>query len=188
VSAAGGLYLQVTDQRPKGHPPTADECREMGKLLTDIGRRTADVGIPLGYHNHMGALGQSPEEIARVLDAADPRYVTLELDIAHYYQAGGDPAQAVRDHKGRLLFLHIKDVERTDAGGGYRFVELGGGRVDIPAVFAALNETGFDGWAVVELDGTRDNKQTPREANAISKEYLEGLGFDVHAGGAARQG
>jgi inosose dehydratase len=180
VRAAGGLYLQVTDQRPKGHAPTPDECRDMGKLLTEIGRRTADVGIPLGYHNHMGALGQSPEEIDRVLDAADPRYVKLELDIAHYYQAGGDPARAVRDHKGRLLFLHIKDVERTDSAGGYRFVELGRGTVNIPAVFAALKETAFDGWAVVELDSVRDKTRTPSEANATSKEYLSRLGFDVH--------
>ncbi len=181
VQAAGGKYLQVTDTRPKGRAPTADECREMGKILTEIGRRTADVGIALGYHNHMGALGQSPEEVARVLDAADPRFVKLELDVAHYFQAGGDPAKAVRDNKGRLLFLHIKDVERLDDKGGYRFVELGRGSVDLPALFAALEATSYSGWAVVELDSVPDKARTPKEANAISKTYLEKLGYDVAA-------
>ncbi len=187
VQAAGGKYLQVTDQRPKGRAPTADECREMGKILTEIGRRTADYGLPVGYHNHMGALGQSPDEVARVLDAADHRYVKLELDVAHYFQAGGDPAKAVRDNMGRLLFLHIKDVENTDGGSGYRFVELGRGRVPLPDLFKALEETSFDGWAVVELDAVPDKAKTPREANAISQRYLRGLGYDIAADGAPRR-
>jgi inosose dehydratase len=179
VQAAGGKYLQVTDQRPKGRAPTADECRQMGAILTELGRRTIDLGVALGYHNHMGALGQSPIEIARVLDAADPRFVKLELDIAHYFQAGGDPAKAVRDNKGRLLFLHIKDVERLDATGGYRFVELGRGVVDIPGLFAALEGISYNGWAVVELDSVTDKTETPKAANLISRSYLEGLGYDV---------
>ena len=80
---------------------------------------------------------------------------------------------------GRLLFLHIKDVEKTDNKGGYRFVELGRGRVDFPAIFQALNDTSFDGWAVVELDSVPDKARTPKEANGMSKKYLEVLGYDV---------
>ena len=143
----------------------------MGHLLTEIGRRSADVGILLGYHNHMGALGQSPEEVARVLDAADPRLVRLELDTAHYQQAGGDPAEAVRQHADRLLFLHIKDLDMSD-----RFVELGRGRVNFTAVFAALDAIGFDGWGVVELDSVPDGARTPKESGAIARRYLEAAG------------
>jgi sugar phosphate isomerase/epimerase len=43
-------------------------------------------------------------------------------------------------------------------------------------VFAALNATGFDGWAVVELDAVPDAARTPRESGAISRRYLEALG------------
>jgi inosose dehydratase len=166
---AGGRYLQIIDDRPQGRPPTADDYRHMGELLTEIGRRTADLGIPLGYHNHMGALGQSPEEITRVLDAADPRYVRLLLDVAHYKQAGGDPAAAVRQHAGRLLFLHIKDLA------GDRFVELGRGSVDLKALFAALDEIRYDGWGVVELDSVTDPAETPKESGAIARRYLESI-------------
>lgn len=176
---AGGLYLQVVDERPVGRSPSPDDFRRMGRLLTEIGRRTADLGIPLGYHNHMGNLGQAPDEVRRVLESADPRFVKLELDIAHYRQAGGDPAEAVRRYADRLLFLHIKDVESPVVGGGpdsYRFVELGRGRVNLPAVFAALAEVRFTGWAVVELD----RSETPRESGAISRKYLtETLGLEV---------
>jgi len=176
---AGGLYLQVTDERPAGRQPTPQDYRRMGWALTELGRRTADVGVPLALHPHMGALSQAPDEIARVLDASDPRLVRLELDIAHYAQGGGNPVEAVRNYPGRLLFLHIKDVESPVPGGkpdSYRFVELGRGKVDVPGVFAALKSVGFDGWAVVELDEVPDKARTPKESAEISKEYLRQIG------------
>jgi len=101
-------------------------------LLTDLGRRSADLGVALGYHHHIGALGEKPDEVARILDAADPRFVRLILDTAHYQHAGGNPAEAVRNHAGRLLLLHIKDVQSPvpgDAATSYRFVELKASRI-----------------------------------------------------------
>lgn len=178
----GGLYLQVLDERPDGREPAAADYRRMGRLLTEIGRRTADLGIRLGYHNHMGFLGQHPDEVARVLDAADPEFVHLQLDTAHWQAAGGNPADAVRQYADRLLFLHLKDLERPIPGGApdsYRFVELGQGSVDLPAVFAELDRIDFDGWAVVELDPREDSQRTPRESAVLSRQYLESRGFST---------
>lgn len=176
----GGLFLQVTDERPPGREPSAEDYRRMGWALTELGRRTADIGVTLALHPHMGALSQSPGDIRRVMDASDSRLVRMELDVAHYAQGGGDPAEAVRTYAGRLLFLHIKDVESPVPGGGpesYRFVELGRGRVNLPAVFEALKGVGFDGWAVVELDEVPDSARSPKESAEISKQYLRGLGL-----------
>jgi inosose dehydratase len=176
----GGLYLQVTDERPAGREASADDYRRMGWALSELGRRTADIGVTLALHPHMGALSQSPADIRRVMDASDSRLVRLELDVAHYAQGGGDPAEAVRSYAGRLLFLHIKDVESPVPGRGpesYRFVELGRGRVNLPSVFDALKGIGFDGWAVVELDEVPDGARSPKESAEISKKYLRGLGL-----------
>jgi inosose dehydratase len=180
LQKVGGLYLQVTDERPAGREPVAEDYRRMAWALTELGRRTADIGVPLALHPHMGALSQSPTEIARILDAADPRLVRLELDIAHYAQGGGNPVQAVREYATRLLFLHIKDVESPVPGGkpdSYRFVELGRGKVDVRGVFAALQSVGFDGWAVVELDEVPDRARSPKDSAEISKQFLRGLGL-----------
>ncbi|HEV2195094.1 MAG TPA: sugar phosphate isomerase/epimerase [Candidatus Acidoferrum sp.] len=177
VHDVGGLYLQVTDDRPKDRAITSADYVRLGKLITEIGKRTADLGVSLGYHNHMGTLGQSPEEVDQILQAADPRYVKLELDIAHYVQGGGDPVKAIEKYHDRLLFLHIKDVESlpnpSNPKRNYRFVELGRGRVDLPGVFEALHKVNFRGWAVVELDAVPDKSRTPKECGAISKKYLE---------------
>ena len=177
VHDVGGLYLQVTDERPKDRAITAADYKRLGRLITEIGKRTADLGIPLGYHNHMGSLGERPEEVDQILQATDPRYAKLELDVAHYFQGGGDPVKAIEKYSDRLLFLHIKDVEpapgNADAKRPYRFVELGRGKVNLPAVFDALHKVNFRGWAIVELDVVPDKARTPKESGAISKKYLE---------------
>ena len=185
VHDVGGHYLQLTDSaRPKGHKPESADFKQLGRVLSEIGKRAIDLGVPVGYHNHMGSLGEAPDEVDRIMQAADPRYVKLELDIAHYQQGGGDPAHAIRQYHDRLLFLHIKDVEglstSDERGRTYRWVELGRGRVDLAAVFAALNEVKFRGWAVIELDSVPDKSRTPKECALLSKKYLEDkLGLKV---------
>ena len=184
VREVGGLYLQVTDERPKRAIVPADFER-MGKLLTEIGKRTADLGVALGYHNHMNNLGERPEEVRAVLGAADPKFVKLELDTAHYQMGGGDPIAAVKEYRDRLLFLHIKDLETPipgatgDLSRSYRFVELGRGKVNLKGVFDALNAVGFKGWAVVELDRVPDDARTPKESAVIAKQYLEKIGLKI---------
>ena len=168
---AGGMYLQILDNRPKGRVALPDDYKQMGKALTELGKRTADLGIPLGYHNHMGSLGERPEELDQIMSASDPRYVKLELDIAHCFQGGGDPAKAIEKFRDRLLFVHLKDVEHVSKS-IYRFVELGHGLVDVPAVFESLQKINFRGWAVVELDEVPPNAHSPKEAAAANKEYL----------------
>src|SRR5258705_3824693 len=41
-SDVGGRYLQVIDQRPSGRDPAPDDFKRMGRLLTEIGRRSAE--------------------------------------------------------------------------------------------------------------------------------------------------
>jgi inosose dehydratase len=186
VKDCGGLYLQVIDERPKGRAITQDDFTYMGKLLTEIGQRAADMGIGLGYHNHMNALGETPKEIAAVMAASDPKFLRLELDIAHYLQGGGDPIEAVKQYGDRILFLHIKDVispvpgDTKEPSRSYKFVELGQGKVDIPGVLKALKALPFHGWAIVELDAVPVPNRTPKESLEISKKYIqEKLGLTV---------
>jgi inosose dehydratase len=164
---AGGLYLQLIDERPKGREVAAGDHERLGHLLTEIGKRTSTLGIPIAYHPHLGSIGEKPADIDRVLSASDPRYVHLLLDVAHYQAGGGDPVAAIGKYADRLLLLHIKDLREK------QFVELGRGTVDLRGVFAALRDVRFSGWAVVELDSVPDKKGTPRESAKISKRYLE---------------
>ena len=172
---AGALYMQliaataVPDQTFSG-----DQYKLQGEIFTEIGKRIADYGVELGFHNHMNSVGQAPEAIDAILAASDPNYVHLLLDVAHYLQGGGDPAAAIRKYDRSILFMHFKDVKNAPNTSGYEWVELGRGRVDFPGVIAALHQIHFRGWGVVELDRVPNGETfTPKEANALSLHYLE---------------
>ena len=178
VAALGGRYLQVVSNRPKDRAPTADEFKALGALLNEIGKRSAEIGPRLVYHNHMHAFGESPDEVARVLELTDPKYVSLLLDIAHYGQGGGDPAAAVRRHKDRLAVVHLKDVISPlpgytgEARNSYKFVELGQGKIDVPAAVKALREVGYAGSLIAELDAPPYPGQTAKGCAATNKAYI----------------
>jgi inosose dehydratase len=184
VRDAGGKYLQVIDERPKGRAVTADDYRRLGRLLTELGKRTAGAGVPLVYHHHMNSTGEKPHEVAAVLDAADKKHVRLLFDVAHYQQGGGDPVAALRKYREWIDVVHLKDVRDTltvagGTGATYEFVELGRGRVDMPGVFTALRDIGFDKWAIVELDRVPDAGGTPKQSAEMNKKYLADHGFTM---------
>lgn len=171
---AGGHFLQLVASGAKPSQTfTAADYNLQGELFTEIGKRIADYGIKLGFHNHMNTVGQPPEAVDAILEASDPNYLFLELDVAHYLQGGGDPAAAIRKYGRRILFMHFKDVKNSPNPSGYEWVELGKGRVDFPAVFAALHAVNFRGWGIVELDRVpTGDSLSPKDANASSLRYL----------------
>ncbi len=180
----GGLYLQATDgARAKVGVNDLDDFKKLGQRLTEIGKRTfGEHGIKLGFHNHMNNLGERREEFDRIMEATDPKHVWALLDIAHMQAAGGDPVKLTRDYIDRLIYPHFKDVVIHPSGPAgldgkpprpkYDFVELGQGKVNIPAVLQIMKDYRFKGWIIIELDKSPTGR-TPKESAAISKKYVE---------------
>ncbi len=173
VKALGGNAMQVTNSLRKNNvAPTAEELKKLTRVMNEIGKQTADLGVQTVYHNHMNQWGETPEEVDIIVQEMNPKYVKLLLDIAHYKQGGGEPHEAVLKYKDILHSLHLKDTKPVESKSGYKFVELGQGRVDVPAVFAALKKVKFKGWAVVELDGVPDPDKSPKVCAEINKKYI----------------
>ena len=179
VKALGGTSIQLTNSLRKNNiPPTADELARLAVAMNEIGALTKEIGIQATYHNHMNQYGETPEEVDALVMAMNPAYVRLLLDVAHYHQGGGNPAEAVLKYQKVLHSLHIKDVECPIKGDSnpksYKFVELGQGNVDLLGVFAALDKIKFSGWAIVELDAVPDKAKLPVQCAQISKDFLQG--------------
>ncbi len=180
----GGLYLQATDgARAKEGVNPADDYRKLGRRLNEIGKRTfGEYGIKLGYHNHMNNLGERRDEYDRIMNATDPKNVWALVDIAHMETAGSDPVKFMRDYLNRLVYPHFKDVVIHPSGPAgldgkaprpkYDFVELGQGKVKIPAVLQIMKDFRYRGWIIIELDRAPAGR-TPKESAAISKQYVE---------------
>ncbi|MBO6013875.1 MAG: sugar phosphate isomerase/epimerase [Oscillospiraceae bacterium] len=97
------------------------------------------------------------------------------VDLAHIKIAGEDPAEFIRKAGDRVGVVILTDTCFEDkdevwkgpapafprTGATQVFKDLGQGSVDLCAVFAALKEVGFDGWATV------DNRQTRQVSRGI---------------------
>ncbi len=171
VRDAGGQFIQVIDERPKRRI-VPDDFKRLGGLLSNLGRRTADVGVPLVYHNHMNSLGENPEEIDNVLASTDPQRAALLLDIAHYHQGGGDPVAAINRYYERIRLVHLKDVVKIQEPPGYRWVELGRGVVHVKECVDALVKNNFSSWAIVELDRVVDPAGSPKTSAEANRDYV----------------
>lgn len=194
--AAGGAY-QAPGGRARlaaaGHVTPADgltarEARTLADTLTSVAEVTLQEGVRSCFHNHVGTVVETEEEIERLLASTDAALVFLGPDTGHLAWAGVDPVELCRRHADRILTLHLKDVDAdvcrrgreegwdyaTFAGNGV-FAELGEGGVDVPGLLALLRERGFDGWLIVETDVPR--RPTALESAIVSRRYLLGLGL-----------
>ena len=179
VKALGGSAIQMTNSlRKRGEIPTTEQLKRLAEVMNKIGQQTADMGVQAVYHNHMSQWGETPEEVDVLVQSMNPKYVKLLLDIAHYKQGGGKPEEAVIKYKDIIHSLHLKDTmsplpDNIDPK-SYKFVELGRGNVDVPAVFKALKKIDFQGWGIIELDGVPDKEKTPLSCATTNRDYIVG--------------
>ena len=172
VKALGGTSIQLTNSlRKKGVKPEEKDLIRLAEVMNEIGAQTKKLGIQATYHNHMDQFGETPEEVDLLVQHMDPSKIKLLLDVAHYFQGGGNPADAVLKYQKVLHSLHVKDVRQTEPR--YRFVELGQGKVNLEEVFANLDKIKFKGFAIVELDAVPDPGKTPLSCAQTSKQFLK---------------
>lgn len=171
---ATSLVLAAGSRRPEPYTK-AGQWRGMARVFNDIARRAADLGLITALHPHTGTLIETRAEIDAILDAIDPNLVFFAPDTGQIAKAGDDPIAALQAYKRLLRHIHLKDYGGGKVTGYAGYTPVGGGVVDIPAIFDILEETEFDDWVTVELDSTADVPRPPREAAAMSKRYLEKL-------------
>jgi inosose dehydratase len=196
--AAGGFegYVAASGKHRKqvaGHVGPADgltpaEFQQFADTMNQVGELTLQEGVRSCFHNHVGSVIETGDEMERLLALVDPALVFLGPDTGHLAWGGVDAADFCQQHAARIKTLHVKDVNAAvlargmTAGWDYDtfaqnglFAELGEGCIDFPAIFSALRVAGFAGWVIAETDVTQ--KPTALESVTISRECLRRLGL-----------
>jgi inosose dehydratase len=146
------------------HRRSLDE-HEWSTLLANLDRiadATARRGAVTALHPHVGTVVERAEEVARVLRGST---VGLCVDTGHLLAGGTDPVALVREDPGRVVHVHLKDLDAALAAevraGRLAYAEaiprglftpLGQGGVDVSALVRTLIDAGYDGWFVLEQD------------------------------------
>lgn len=115
-----------------------------------------ELGVQIAFENVWNGFLLSPLEAARYVDAFESPLVGWYMDVGNVVNFGW-PEQWIRVLGKRVLKLDIKEFsrkKRDDEGLWKGFeVEIGEGDCGWPAVMAALDEIGYEGWASAEVGG-----------------------------------
>ncbi|SNS99109.1 myo-inosose-2 dehydratase [Tropicimonas sediminicola] len=150
-------------QRPK---LGRDDVLAYAAKLSELARWSADQGVVLSYHHHMGSMIEDAEDIDWLMEGSDPA-LTLLYDTGHLHFAGADPLAVLDKWGDRIHHVHFKDVRQPvidriraedrsflDAVAGGAFTVPGDpeGSIDFQAVTDRLKAMDYAGWIVVEAE------------------------------------
>jgi len=146
------------------------------------GATTAQIATVLKHPVQQGpllaaALAQCERSLARLCDWLEPARLCLEtveapafdfvlplverynvsicLDVGHMVWQGGGELAFLERHAGRIGEIHLHDARRESAGEHERLVDhlpLGEGQIDYLALLRKLQEIGFAGAVILELN------------------------------------
>ncbi|MFW3614548.1 myo-inosose-2 dehydratase [Billgrantia antri] len=140
------------------------DWRRLTEGLNVVGDYLKEQGVHLAYHHHLGTVVESQEDVERMLDNTQD-CVGLLLDLGHLCGAGGDPLAIAKRYAPRVVHVHCKDVrfgvlrelrnrDKSFLDGVLDglFTVPGDGDIDFLPTLAHLQETGYEGWLVVEAE------------------------------------
>ncbi len=149
---------------------TLDDWKRWGERFNVAGEKARAAKLWLAMHNepeHQKLIdGKVPFEV--FVEATDPRYVHLQLDVGNMTMGGGDPLAFLKRYAARIASFHIKDVVPDRTGD----TELGKGNVNFATILAAVPDPDSKTF-FVEQEGPKDSLASAKE----DFEYLSRLNF-----------
>lgn len=138
----------------KGALTTRQEMEFVGDVLRELAPEAEKAGIVLGLENTISA-----EDNVRIMERSRSNAVLVYYDVGNSTNNGFDVVKEIRWlGKARICQMHLKDNPHY----------LGEGKIDFPAVVAAMADIDFAGFA---------NLETSSPSGSVSDDMRRNLGF-----------
>jgi sugar phosphate isomerase/epimerase len=155
----------------KGLSPTGEFTQQAleskAKMLDAAGKRCADQGLVLAYHNHQPEFRNHAAEELGLLKNTDPKLVFLMLDIGHAWMANPDAIDVFAAHSQRCYGLHVRDFHNRVS------VPLGQGEFPLKKLAAVVRQTGWSGWLIDEEERPNDPDKPGMKATGPSRKTMK---------------
>jgi L-ribulose-5-phosphate 3-epimerase len=127
---------------------TPAEMDFVGDALKELGPDAQKAGVILGLEDTISA-----KDNVRIVERSQSPAVLTYYDVGNSTQNGFNVVEEIRWlGKDRICEMHLKDNPHY----------LGEGKIDFPAVIAAMTAIGFDKWAELETDAPKELKSDMR--------------------------
>ena len=157
-----------------------DEFVEYCKKINDISNRLSDEGIPMSYHEHMGTIIQTENDVDRFMNNTNQNTFLL-YDTGHLLFAEANYERVLTNYISKINHVHCKDIRQNILENSLKndlsfresfldgvFTVPGDGCIDYEPLFEILYQNNYDKWLIIEAE------QDPKKANPL--EYAE-IGF-----------
>ncbi|NJN83444.1 MAG: TIM barrel protein, partial [Caldilineaceae bacterium] len=120
--AAGGfdktMGRGLTRRQIAGHVQPEDsmsdaEYAHFARVLNQVGEITLAKGVRSCFHNHVGTVIETRDEIDHLWSLVDHDLVFMGPDTGHLAWAGADVVAFCRDYAAHIKTMHIKDIDPT---------------------------------------------------------------------------
>ena len=175
--------IQADSSSPLSSRPILkdNEWKQYAKKISEISNRLYDIGIPMSYHEHMGTIIQTEEDINRLMNETNDKTFLL-YDTGHLLFAQADYQNILSKYVARINHVHCKDIRKKVLIKSLKedlsfrnsflngaFTVPGDGCIDYKPLLKTLIDHKYNKWLVVEAE------QDPKKANPL--EYAE-IGYN----------
>ncbi len=141
-----------------------------------IERLVQETGVRVAIHNHATPNKYAqPQTVLDHVDGLDPRIGACP-DTGHWVRSGITPTEGLRLLKGRIIDVHLKDLDQFGVRGGALDVPFGSGVANVRDILAELTLQEFDGYIAIEHENPNDLR-TPEEAILKGLEFIRSVTY-----------
>ncbi len=153
-------FAKAAGIRILGADPAPEAFASLDELVKEF-------DIRIAIHNHGPKHRYNKVlDVLRAIEKHDER-IGACADLGHFIRSGENPVEVIRLLKGRLYGIHLKDFQ--DQQENTKGVILGKGHLDVPAVFAALEQVNFPADGALSLE----YEENPKDPLADIRECFE---------------
>ena len=150
-----------------------DEWKSYCEKISEVSNRLMDEGIPMSYHEHMGTIIQSEDDVDKFISLTNDNTFLL-YDTGHLMFAQANYERVLKNYISRINHIHCKDIRKeifhksinSDLSFRDSFLEgvftvPGDGCINYDPLIKILYENHYTDWLVIEAE------QDPKKANPL---------------------
>ena len=171
-----------------------NEWKTYCQKISEISNRLDDIGIPMSYHEHMGTIIQSEEDVDRFVNETNDKTFLL-YDTGHLLFAQADYRNILEKYITCINHVHCKDIRKDILEDSLKndlsfrdsflkgvFTVPGDGCIDYSLILNLLYKNNYNKWLIIEAE------QDPKKANPLKyakigykylKEIIDEVGYQV---------
>ncbi|MFC1554993.1 family 16 glycoside hydrolase [candidate division KSB1 bacterium] len=165
--------IRIINYGVVGLPNDEAECRKVFDFAKDMGIETIvseppaeafemidklcqEYRIKVAIHNHPSPSPYwDPEKVLEVTKGRSS-WIGSCADTGHWMRSGVDPLEAIKKLEGRIVSVHLKDLNEFGSGDAHDVV-WGTGKADLKAILAELDRQKFKGVFSIEYEYSWEN-------------------------------